>query len=246
MIAKKKDKPTRLSRSRWDSFIKCQKCFYLQEKYKISPPSQPGHPINSRVDALLKVEFDNLRDKGKPHPIFKEYGLNFVPYNKLDADTFAKYRNNFKGVEAQSIKTKYVLYGSLDDLWFNLDTQEIVVLDYKATSNKSLPDYTTSNRHYHKSYLRQLDFYAYLLKLNNFKVFKKGYWLICNAADESQKSFKNQINFKTSLLSYDLKTDYIEDSLIDLERCLKKSKPPISGDDCDNCRWYEERKKLKF
>ena len=65
-----------ISRSKWDSFIKCPLCFYLLEKHKIKPPGTPGHPINSRVDALLKEEFDNLRAKGQPHPIFKEYNLN--------------------------------------------------------------------------------------------------------------------------------------------------------------------------
>ena len=52
-------------------------------------------------------------------------------------------------------KTKYILFGSLDDFWFNLDTDELVVSYYKATSNKNLEDYTNSTKHYHKSYLRQ-------------------------------------------------------------------------------------------
>jgi len=241
-----KKNPLRLSRSRWDNFIKCPKCFYLKEKHNINQPAQPGHPINSRVDTLLKEEFDILRSKGKKHPIFKEYNLNFIPYNKLDPEVLKNYRNNFKGVEAKSQKTKYTLFGSLDDLWFNLDTDEIVVLDYKATSNKNLEDYTTSTKHYHKSYLRQLDFYAYLLKLNDFKVHKIGYWLICNAADENQKTFNKNVNFKTSILSYELKTDYIEDTLIELEKCLEKNKPPISGNDCDNCRWFNERKNINI
>jgi hypothetical protein len=129
-------------------------------------------------------------------------------------------------------------------LWFNLDTKEIVVLDYKATSNKNLEDYKTSTKHYHKSYLRQLDFYAYLLKLNNYPVHKTGYWLICNAADENQKVFNNTVKFKTTLLPYELKTDYIEDVLVELEKCLENKKTPISGDDCDNCRWFKEVKKL--
>ena len=167
-----KKNPLTLSRSRWDNFIKCPKCFYLKEKHNINPPGQPGHPINSIVDTLLKEEFDILRSEGKKHPIFKENNLNFIPYNKLDPEVLKNYRNNFKGVEAKSQKTKYILFGSLDDLWFNLDTDEIVVLDYKATSNKNLEDYTTSTKHYHKSYLRQIDFYAYLLKLNDFKVHK--------------------------------------------------------------------------
>ena len=237
--------PLRLSRSRWDSFIKCPKCFYLKEKHDIGPPGQPGHPINSRVDALLKEEFDLLRKDGKPHAIFKEYNLNFIPYNKLDPEVLAKYRNNFKGVEAKSKKTKYTLFGSLDDLWFNLDTKEIVVLDYKATSNKNLEDYKTSTKHYHKSYLRQLDFYAYLLKLNEYPVQKIGYWLICNAADENQKVFNKNVSFKTTLLPYELKTDYIEDTLVELEKCLENKELPKSGLDCDNCRWFGEVKNLE-
>ena len=68
----------KISRSKWDSFIKCPLCFYLLEKHQIKPPSTPGFPINSRVDALLKEEFDELRAKGRPHPIFEEYKLNFA------------------------------------------------------------------------------------------------------------------------------------------------------------------------
>ena len=232
----------KLSRSKWDSFIKCPHCFYLKEKYNINPPSTPGHPINSRVDALLKEDFDNLRAKQEPHPIFKEYNLNFVPYN-LDKETLNKYRFYRNGVRAISKKTGIELYGALDDLWLNIDTDEIVVLDYKATSNKKLEDYTKSKRHYHKAYLRQLDFYSYLLKLNNYKVHDTGYWLICNAANEEQNEFKNNLKFKTTLLSYKLKTDYIEDSLEELNACLNVDKSPKSGDDCDNCRWYNDKKK---
>jgi len=234
----------KLSRSRWDSFIKCPLCFYLKEKYKIKEPSTPGHPINSRVDILLKEDFDNLRAKGEPHPIFKEYNLNFVPHD-LEKETLDKYRNNFHGVRAKSKKTNIELYGALDDLWFNKDTDEIVVLDYKATSNKKLEDYTTSTKHYHKSYLRQLDFYSYLLKLNEYPVHNTGYWLICNAANEDQNNFEKKLIFKTTLLSYKLKTDYIEDTLVELKKCLESEKFPESGEDCDNCRWYNENVNLR-
>ena len=89
-----------ISRSKWDSFIKCPRCFYILEKHNIKPPSTAGHPINSRVDALLKEEFDNLREEGKAHPIFKEYNLNFVPYNGLSPATLKKYRYIRSGVRA--------------------------------------------------------------------------------------------------------------------------------------------------
>ena len=42
-----------LSRTAWDSFIRCKRCFYLERKLKIKPIGIPGYPINSRVDFLL-------------------------------------------------------------------------------------------------------------------------------------------------------------------------------------------------
>ena len=129
-----------ISRSKWDNFIKCPLCFYLKEKHNIDPPSTPRFTINMRVDNLLKEEFDELRAKGEPHPIFKEYNLNFVPYNGLSPETLKKYRYNRGGVRATSKKTGIEIFGALDDLWFNKDTEEIIVLDYKATSTKNLED----------------------------------------------------------------------------------------------------------
>ena len=234
----------RLSRSRWENFIRCPFCFYLKEKHNIDPPSTPRFNINMRVDSLLKEEFDRLRESQQPHPIFKKYKLNFVPYN-LDSKKLSDYRNNKRGIEAKSKKTNFTLFGALDDLWLNKDTDEIVVLDYKATSNKNDPDYVNSSAVYYKSYLRQLDFYSYLLKLNNYKVFKTGYWLICNAKDENQKSFEGKLSFKITLLPYNLKTDYIEDILVDLEKCLQLKEPPPSGKYCSNCIWQEQVHQFK-
>jgi len=159
-----------VSRTTWDNFIKCKRCFYLQKKLGIAPIGQPGHPINSRVDSLLKEEFNFYRRKQEPHPIFKKYNLNFVPLNDPKLED---YRKNRIGVRAKSTKTNFVIFGALDDLWLNKDNNEVVVLDYKATSNKKEINYTNSKMSYHKSYLRQLDFYAYLLKLINTKFLKR-------------------------------------------------------------------------
>tara|TARA_Y100000741_G_C18244355_1_gene554871 strand:+ start:1122 stop:1832 length:711 start_codon:yes stop_codon:yes gene_type:complete len=229
----------RFSRSKWESFIRCPFCFYLKAKHNIDPPATPRFNINMRVDSLLKEEFDILRKNQKPHPVFKKYNLNFVPYN-LEIQKLNDYRNNRRGIEAKSKKTKFILFGALDDLWLNKDTNEIVVLDYKATSSKNDPDYVNSSAEYYKSYLRQLDFYAYLLKLNNYKVFKTGYWLICNATNEKQKTFGGNLSFKITLLPYNLSTDYIEDILVEIEECLNLKKPPKSGKYCSNCNWHKQ------
>ena len=232
-----------LSRTAWDSFIRCKRCFYMERKLKIRSIGMPGYPINSRVDALLKEEFDIYREKQEPHPIFKKYNLNFVPF-KMDKEKFNDFRNNRKGVRAQSVKTNFIIYGAIDDLWLNKDNDEVVVVDYKATSNKYGVDYVNSKMAYHKSYLRQLDFYAYLLKLNKFKIFKTGYWFVCNAQYKDQKTFSGTLNFKIDLLSYDVNTDYIENTLVELEKCYNYNKIPLPSATCDTCRWQKETSKL--
>ena len=232
-----------ISRTAWDSFIRCQRCFYLERKLKIRPIGIPGYPINSRVDALLKEEFDIYREKQEPHPEFRKRELNFVPF-KMEKEKLNEFRNNRTGVRAKSTKTNFTIYGAIDDLWLNKDKDEVVVVDYKATSNKYGVDYVNSKMSYHKIYLRQLDFYAYLLKLNNFNVFKTGYWLVCNANHRDQKTFNGNLNFKIDLLPYDVSTDYIEDSLVELEKCYNNSKIPQPSSACDTCRWQKETSKL--
>ena len=120
----------------------------------------------------------------------------------------------------------------------------MVILDYKATSNKNEINYVNSKMSYHKSYLRQLDFYAYLLKLNKFKVFKTGYWVICNAQYQEQKIFGGNLNFTIDLLPYNVKTDYIESTLIELDKCFNNSKIPLPSTFCDACRWQKETSKI--
>ena len=166
--------------------------------------------------------------------MFKKYKLNFVPF-KIDEQKLKDFRNNRRGVRAKSIKTNFEIFGALDDLWFNKDSQEVVVVDYKATSNKNDLNYVNSDKSYHKGYLRQLDFYAYLLKLNKYKVYKKGYWILCNALNKDQKTFGGKLNFKIDLLSYDVNTDYIEESLEELEKCYNSEKIPGPSSTCSPC-----------
>jgi len=41
-------------------------------------------------------------------------------------------------------------------------------------------------------------------------------------------------------LSYNLRMDYIEDILVELEKCLQLEKPPASGKYCGNCAWHAQ------
>ena len=85
----------KLSRSKVDNFLNCQRCFYLDRRMGIGHP--PGFPfnLNSAVDNLLKNEFDYYRNIKKPHPYIERLGLNAIPFEHEDLD---KWRNNFNGV----------------------------------------------------------------------------------------------------------------------------------------------------
>lgn len=74
------EKPFSISRSKIDLFLECPRCFYLDRKLGLGRPSMPGFSLNSAVDALLKNEFDLLREKGQAHELMEKYKINAIPF----------------------------------------------------------------------------------------------------------------------------------------------------------------------
>ena len=124
--------PFKISRSKFSDFLNCKRCFYLDRVKGLREPSMPGWSLNIAVDDLLKKEFDYYRNIKKPHPIMVKYNLNFVPFAHQDLD---HWRNSLSGgISYHDQKTNLIIQGGVDDVWLNLDTQELVVVDYKAQS----------------------------------------------------------------------------------------------------------------
>ena len=57
------NQPFKISRSKFNNFLDCQRCFYLDRVKGLKEPSMPGWALNSAVDELLKKEFDFYRKK---------------------------------------------------------------------------------------------------------------------------------------------------------------------------------------
>src|SRR3989338_8412960 len=76
----------KVSRSKIDLFLECQRCFYLDRRLGVARP--PGFPfnLNSAVDTLLKKEFDIHRAAGSSHPLMDHYGVDAVPYQNEKMD----------------------------------------------------------------------------------------------------------------------------------------------------------------
>src|SRR5260221_3765400 len=73
-----------VSRSKIDFFLECPQCFGLDRRMGITRPEMPGWSLNSAVDALLKNEFDLLREKQQPHALMVRYNIEAVPFSHPD------------------------------------------------------------------------------------------------------------------------------------------------------------------
>lgn len=62
-------KELKISRTGIGQHIRCLKCFYMQRKLGLKPPSMVPLKLAVVTDALLKNEFDFVRESGLSHPL---------------------------------------------------------------------------------------------------------------------------------------------------------------------------------
>ena len=224
------EKPFKLSRSKVDNFISCKRCFYIDRRLGVGHP--PGFPfnINSAVDELLKKEFDQYRQVGKPHPYMDNVDRNLIPYSHEKLD---EWRENFKGVQYHHKETNLIFTGAVDDLWLDTDTNEVVVVDYKATSKNSE---VTIDAHWQQGYRRQMDFYQWLLRKNGLEVSEVGYFVYCNG-DRQRQKFDSKVHFKISVLEYKGSESWIEDTILKIKKLLDQDNVPGYSKGCDYCTY---------
>lgn len=222
----------RLSRSKVGLFMECPRCFYVDNKLGVARP--PGFPfnLNSAVDALLKKEFDVLRETGSRHALHDEYGVDAVPFKHKDLDVW---RENFKGVEHRHKETGLTVCGAVDDVWVN-SKGELIVVDYKSTSKDKRID--SLDEEWHDGYKRQMEFYQWLLRRNGFAVSNTGYWVYANATKE-RDGFDAKLEFEMTLIAYQGDDSWVERTLHELKSCLDSEEIPLPTADCDYCRYRE-------
>jgi RecB family exonuclease len=219
-----------LSRSRLENFLKCPRCFYIDRRLGIEPPPGPPFSINSGVDTLLKREFDLYRARQVAHPYMLRSGINAVPFSHPDLD---KWRSNFVGVRVPHVESGFEFFGAVDDIWKDVTTGELIVVDYKATAKDAE---VTLDADWQISYKRQMEVYQWLLRRSGFRVKDAGYFVYCNG-DLSAPSFNEQMKFRVTVIEYVGNDCWIEAELKNAALCLRHSVPPPPSNGCKQCEY---------
>lgn len=230
---KSKD-PFTLSRSKFELFLNCPRCFYMDCRFGLGRPSIPAFTLNSAVDALLKNEFDLLRAAGESHELMRQYHIDALPSNHPD---LAKWRGEtpetrYKGAMSIHKSTNFLLTGMIDDVWES-GSGEMIIVDYKSTSTTkeiSLDD------EYKQVYKRQMEFYQYLFRLLGFNVSQTGYFVFANASKNRPK-FDGKLEFDMSIVTYTGDDSWIDEKLILAKECLMMNKIPAPDEKCEYCEY---------
>lgn len=230
----------KLSRSKIELFMQCPRCFWLDAREKIRRPSGPPFNINKTIDELFKKEFDSYREQKKPHPLMSKNNIQAIPFAHEHLD---RWRHNFTGVGTDHKPTNLHIYGAVDDVWVN-DDEELIVVDYKATSKNSE---ITLDADWQISYKRQMEIYQWLLKQNDFKVQDRGYFVYTNARMDLD-GFDDKLEFRTKVIEYDGDSEWVEPVIVKMKECLDSDMPEVGtaamGGPCDFCEYAKNRTRL--
>src|SRR3989338_6462583 len=225
----KSSEPFKLSRTKVDLFLNCPRCFYLDRVLGIGRPSTPPFSLNSAVDALLKKEFDIHRAKGTRHPLVKQYGIYSVPF---EHEKIEEWRDAMRrGVQFHHEDTHFILSGGIDDVWVDPEGK-LNVVDYKATSKTSEVGIDAD---WQISYKRQVEFYQWLFRKNDFQVSNTAYFVYCNGKTD-REAFDAKLEFDIKIISYEGNDEWIEATLKNIRKCLIGNLPPITPT-CEYCSY---------
>lgn len=227
----KSKEPYKVSRSKIELFTVCPRCFYIDRRLGISRPSGPPFNLNKAVDALLKKEFDIHRAAQTKHPLMKEYGIDAVPYEHAE---MGNWRENFVGVQWHDKTSNFLVTGAVDDVWVN-PQGELIVVDYKATSKNGEVNLDSE---WQMSYKRQMEVYQWLLRQNGFKVSSTGYFVYVNGRTDLE-AFDGKLEFTVRVLPYTGDDAWVPGTLMSMRRCLRGSKVPQAGKDCEYCGYVD-------
>jgi hypothetical protein len=234
----------KISRSKFNDFLTCRRCFILDRKYGFVAPGTPGWTLNDAVDVLLKKEFDECRENQTPHRICIENDLaHLVPFAH---DDLSLWRDSLHhGLSSKVPGTSVILTGGLDDVWQNQNNKNLVVVDYKSQASFHHVDPETYFEDPFKDgYRIQLSFYTYMLRKMGFAVDDTAYLVVANA-DKKPPGFHGLMRFYETLVPCRIDDSWIEQSVYEMVEALNSEEVPASHPSCKNCAYARQRNSVE-
>jgi hypothetical protein len=247
--------PYELSRSAIEKMIRCEACFWLEKVKRVKTPGMPGFNLNTNTDTLLKKDFDAVRGQG-PHPLMVAAGVSHLrPFWHEDMGKWAE--SLHFGAEGRfhfdHPETHIRFGGGLDDVWENIETGELHIVDYKSTAqlgkvskpldesfiaaplDASVPDYKIG-------YRRQMDMYQWIARRLGFKVSDTGYFVYVDGQHRDESGMLAQGNpyeawmrFNVSVIPYHGNDAWVEDALRRAKQLVSEvSECPSHAADCEH------------
>ena len=232
--------PYEVSRSQIQSFMNCPACFWMNRVKGIKFPGMPGFLLNTATDTLLKKDFDRYREMQKPHPFMERNGLgHLVPFKHENFELWTKSLQ--LGLRTFHKPSNLIIGGGLDDVWHDLKTDEIFVVDYKSTAGRKNDEGNALNQitlvgAYKESYKKQMDMYQWILRQEGFNVSRTGYFVYVNGDQHFEDGMlddeidKAKMRFDVQLISYDADDSWVEDTILELKNCLLMNECPRHAD----------------
>ena len=109
-------------------------------------------------------------------------------------------------------------------------TKNEITLDPKRKKNGEI----VKTERYLISYVKQIEFYQWLFRMNGFKVSNTGYFLFANAQKE-RDCFDDRLTFEKVLIAHQGDDSWVEPTLMQISECLKSPDLPKPGDECEHC-----------
>lgn len=241
-----------LSRSRIENFIRCPACFYLQQLKGIKFPSIPGFNINEATDILLKRDFDQYRGGAQTHPFLVEMGMgHLVPFAHEDFELWTQSLHFGSEGRMHTVheESNIKFGGGLDDIWLNTETNELHIVDYKSTSQKTDGKQITLDDPWKAAYKRQMDMYVWIMRRKGFEVSSTGYFLYCDGDRFGDYEFlrvdEAMMKFKMSLIPYEVNTDWIEPTLMQIKECLFSDNMPEHNANCEHGQFIDALERIR-
>lgn len=251
--------PFKLSRAALEEFIDCPCCFHVKRHKGTKHPDTYPLSLNNKIDASLKDLFDKYRAQGKNHPLIeeqlKDLEMHAIPFQHR---SMQDWRNQHRGLHYKLPGTQVTLIGIVDDIWYDPTKNELIIVDYKATSKKAD---VTIDAEWQGAYKRQVSIYQYILQgmiktnPNDFprgcKVSDTAFFVYLNGTTDDLDLLVDGMQFRTILLPFDRSKhraysniNWVEKTAKKAIECLNSNELPPANKKCDFCQYYLARAAL--